>query len=1106
MQPGFGKSAKALVAASVLLMLFSSKCLAQSTFGSITGVVTDPTGAVVPNAQVSVTNLGTGVVRETTTGSTGLFTVPNLNIGAYRVRVVAKGFTTYERTDLQLAANQVLNLDVHLTLGATSEVVQVQAETPVITTETHDIAGSMTQQSALNLPLVSRHAGDQGIYTYTMLTTGAASVPTSSTPIIQGTRSQVGILPTVDGIAVMAFPQGAGPVQVSLEGVQEVRVETAVAPAEFATAGNLQVITKSGTNEFHGGAFWNYNGNALNARNFFSATVPFRVYNNFGASLAGPVKKDKLFFFFDYEGSRESATTTIVESVPLPAWRNGDFSSLLASGKVVTDPTTGQPFSGNIIPPYRISPVSQAIQAYAYPSPNAGSPTSVSNNWIANFPGNTGFTHFNHIDARVDYNVTNKDTVFTRVSWRRLPLTVAGVPYPLRRIQTRYGESGVLSWNRTLTPAAVNELRFGSTYHRNFYTANVVGSDLIKQFGIQGVPTTGVKTAPYFNITGVTAWNPSSSSFTYQDNPETTFEILDNLNWIRGRHFMKFGFDYIRDIYGGNNIGPTVYGQYDFTGTYTGFGYADFLLGIPRTTSLQIPSPDRALRGNVWAMFAQDQFKVNSALTVNFGLRWELEQPYTHKNGVLYNFNPATGGLVIPDGAQQFINPFYPKNIPIALASQAGYPAKSLVNANFPHGLQPRVGIAYKLFGGNKTVLRAGYGIYSNLIYGQLARSPLAGGPYSGSVTYYNAIVNGVPLFSFPNPFLPEGTTAVQNVTGVNPYIKLPYTEQWNLTIERQLGGFGLRASYVGSRSVDLVYNRNINQPPPSLIPFSASRRPYQLYNSIIYSDTGGTDRYNALELQGQKKYGRSLTLTAGFTWAKDLTDAQDSGGGGTNYGGQTLQNQFCRVCEKANNQLVVPRRFFAYGVWALPVGSGQHILSNAKGLMQQIFGGWQASWTVVVQSGQYFTPSFSGFDPSNTGTIGGVPDRIKDGNLPPGQRTVNHWFDTTAFVIPGCPLSNPVCTKPDNVGRFGNSGWNYLEGPPIRNFDFGLAKDFKVRERYLVRFNMNMANALNHPNFTLPNANISSPTTVGVISSQTRPLLGEPGPREIDFGLRLDF
>jgi len=327
------------VIALLIIPLLPVGALAQSTFGSITGTVTDPSSAVVPAAQVQVTNEGTGAIREVSTSAAGFFNVPNLDFGTYRLRVSAKGFKTFERGGLQVTANQIVDVPVQMSVGAAATIVEVQGSSPVITTEANDITGSVGHQAVEELPLVSRHTGDQGVYALTLFNTGVESVPSSSLAVVNGARLETGTLPTMDGNAVMAYFQGAGPVQPGEESVQEVKVETAVAPAEFATAGNIQVTSRSGTNQFHGGAFWNYNGNALNARNFFSSSVPFRVYNDFAASIGGPIKKDKLFFFFDYEGSREAANTVHTEDVPTAAMRQGNFTGVAT----IVDPSTGQP-------------------------------------------------------------------------------------------------------------------------------------------------------------------------------------------------------------------------------------------------------------------------------------------------------------------------------------------------------------------------------------------------------------------------------------------------------------------------------------------------------------------------------------------------------------------------------------------------------------------------------------------------------------------------------------------------------------------------------------------------------------------------------------------
>jgi Carboxypeptidase regulatory-like domain/TonB dependent receptor len=1088
------------------VVFLASAGLAQTTFGSITGTVTDPTGAVVPKAAVSVTNQGTGAVWHATTAATGVFNVPELDVGTYEVRVSAAGFTTFERSGLILSANQVINVPVRLALGSTTTLAEVTARTPVINTETATVSSVITNSDLQQLPLsVARHAGDQGFYAFTLLNTGVADVPTSSTPIVQGVRQNTGVLPTMDGIAVMAYPIGPGPVQPSLDAVQEVNVVTANAPAEFTTAGTFTVVTKSGTNQFHGGAFWDYNGQSLNARSFFSSTVPPRVYNNFAADIGGPIRKNKAFFYADYEGSREEAKNLLVANVPLPAWRAGDFSSLVSQGVTVTNPFTGQPFPNNQIPPSLISPVSQKMQSFLFPLPNSGGPGAQANNYTALFPGTTGFTRYDHVDGRVDYDINSRDTVFGRVSWRRLPLNYVNVVPSIGSVtQIRHGDSGVLSWTHTFSPALVNEFRAGATRQRNLYYPTVVGSNLLQQWGIQGISTQGIHDVPIVDITPVTPINMDLACDSYNDNLDTNFEVIDDLSWTAGEHFMKIGVEAIRDQLGGQFISSNVYGDFEFPGVFSGFGYSDFLLGLPQTTTVSVPTPRTYLRSTTWGVYAQDQYRVTPRLTLNYGLRWELEGPYYHKLGAIYSFDPKNGDLVVPDGALNRVNPFFPSTIPIVTAAQAGYPDKTLVD--FPKdNFEPRVGFAYKPFASGTTVIRGGYGIYGNLIYGTLAEN-MTGGPFSGSATYENAVTNGVPLFSFPRPLLSAGTLAsVENVQGTNPNLVTPYTQQWNLTTERQLGQVGFRVSYVGSRSVNLVYERNLDQPPPSTTPFSVSELPYPLYRQIIWADNGGSESYNALETSVQKTYGRNLTFNTGWTWAKDLTDTEDSGGGGSSFGGQVIENQFNRAAEWANSSITPTHRFYAAAIYALPVGNGQRFLSNTNRLVSGVLGGWRTSWNAVIQSGQFFTPSFDGFDPSNTNLFGGRPDRIGSGKLSSGQ-SLNDWFNANAFKIPGCPNSNPVCPDPADVGRFGNSGLNILRGPRFATLDASLMKSFPLRENAHLEFQVNLVNALNHPNFVTPSADISAIGVVGQISGTTPVFFGEPGPREIDFSLHLLF
>jgi hypothetical protein len=1079
----------------IYVILPGSVVFGQTTFATITGTVTDPSGAVLPGAKVTVTSEGEGTVRDVLTGSTGVFTVPNLTVGTYRLHVTATGFGPHDRTGIILSANQVLNADVKMTLAQAGVSVEVTAAGAAISTETTNLSNLKTSRDLQELPLVSRHTGDQGFYAFVLQNPGVNSMPGNSLNNVQGVRQQTGVIPTMDGIAVMAYPIGPGPVQPSLEGIQEVNVQLANTPAEFATPANFAVVTKSGTNGYHGSGFWDYNSSSLNARDFFSTAAPFRVYHNFGGSAGGPIRKDKTFFFGDYEGSREAANVVITGNTPLPPWRTGDFSGLPTP---VIDPLTGAQFPGNRIPASRINAESQKTQDFFYPAPNFGPPGLQVGNWRGQFPGQTGFTHFDDYGVRVDQNFGNGDKVYGRVSVRRLPLTAreAVLPPIGKRDQIRSSSSVVASWTHLFSPSVVNEVRTGMTRQRNYYFPDLVGSDIIQQLGIQGVTTTGIHNVPAFNITGITT--------TDQPNPQaltldTNFEWTDNVSWTRGRHSMKFGFDEIRDQLGGYNYPNSMYGTYNFNGTYTGFGYADFLLGIPQTTQLTIPNPPRYLRGTTWSLYAQDQFKVNQRLTLNYGLRYELLGPYYDRYGSIANFDPKTGAFILPKDGITHVNPFYPTNIPILSASQAGFPEGTLVG--YPKlNFYPRVGAAYKPFGDDKTVIRAGFGTYGNLVYGSLGRG-LGGGPFSGSTTYTNAVTNGVPLFSFPYPFLPTGAAATQNAFGVNPNLTTPYTEQWNFTVERQIGSAALRLSYVGSHSAKLIYARNLNQPPPSTIPFSTNRRPYPIFNSITYYENGGNQRYNGLQAAFAKNYGAQLTFNAGYTLAKDLTDTQE----GT-FAGQTIQNQFDRRSEYANNLITPTHRVYGYMIWQIPVGKG-HRLLDRSGIVEAALGGWQMAWNAMAQSGQFFTPSFSGFDPSNTNSIGGRPDVVSGVSTKAvGTQSISNWFNPAAFKIPGCPDNNPVCAKPDNIGRFGNAGIAILRGPRIANADFTVSKYFPIYERVRLQFRMNAVNVFNHPNFSLPAVNISSPATVGRITSSTAATFGTVAPREIDFQLRLEF
>lgn len=1068
----------------------------QTTFGSITGVVTDPSGAAVPNTAVTVVNQDTGLTRNDQTSASGVFSIPDLLPGTYRVHVEGKGFSSQERQGVALDANHVVNVDFHLSVGATETQIDVQGAAPVINTETSTTSFVKVDTQLLDTALLVRQSNsNQGFAIYNP----GVGVNDSGNYFASGAR-QIDMYWTNDGIVEMQdlTGSGGGPITPGVENVAEMNFTLANAPAEFKSASSVTTVSKSGSNAFHGSLYYDYNGSRFNARSFFAKTVPFVVYNDFAGSIGGRIRRNKTFFFTDFEGSLRHNVAVLASNAPLSDWRNGNFGSLLGSGKVIKNPFTGDPFPGNMIPASLINPVSQKLQSYFFPGPNCGAPGLQAGNYCAQLPTHSDF---NIVDGRIDHYFSERDTVFGRVSIHRAPILSrsAALPPVGYANQNRNDAGAVLSYAHTFSPSLLNEFRMGYSRDTNNVVNALTGSDILSQTGIQGITTTGIPGVPVINVNGIT----STAINSLRRKSLMNFEWTDNLSWTRGQHAFKFGVDGIRDIVNQNYLPQNIYGTYTFNGTYSGSPYADFLLGIPQTTAIASPAPASYPRGNMWSLYAQDQYKVDRRLTLSYGVRWELPAPYTDKYGRIFNYSPFKNALVVPDKAIKDINPYFPKTVTILTATQAGYPDNTLVNFH-KMNIYPRVGAAYKLTSDSKTVIRAGYGLYGNILYGALARSE-SGGPFGGSQTFFNSIANGAALFSFPSPFaLASGQVAAfQNASGFDPNLRIPYLQQWNVTLERQIGSVGLSIAYVGSHAVNMLYGRNINQPAPGTTPFSIGKLPNPSFNTITYYENGAGEKYNALQVSGARRLGKDLLFSAGWTWARDLTDQLDNDW----IYGQTIQNQFDRRSEWGNNTFTPTHRFYADAVYSLPVGRNKRFLSRMPAVAEGFLGGWRLSGVATIQSGQWLTPSFSGFDPSNTNSLGGRPDVVAGVPLYPAHRTIDNWFNAAAFAIPGCPATNPVCGNPANVGRFGNAGNDIIETPPMRNLDLGLMKEFHFTERKFLRFQVTGSDVFNHPNFGYPAANISSPGTVGAITStHTNYLTGSGAARIINFSLRLQF
>jgi hypothetical protein len=1062
-----------------LAVLLVASIEAQSTFGTINGVITDATGALVPNAKVTVRNEETGIAREISSDNGGYYEASHLQPGRYTVTVEQAGFRQFVRQGLALEAGRTLRSDISLEVGEVTTQVVVEAHSPTIETETSQLSAIRTHREIQALPMNLRGSWDSFLYDFLAL------IPTAqwgqgSAFSIGGTRGMQNNF-TVDGSTTNSplFGNSIGPANPSMEGVAEMKVDLNNNSAEYVLPGTVHAISKAGTNEWHGSLLYYHDNGALNARDFFATRTPFRILHDFGGSIGGPIRRNRTFFFFDYEGFRDKTQAVLSPNVPTAKFRQGDFSSVSTP---VRDAFSGQPLPGNRIPASLLNPTSLKIQERFYPLPNFGDPDLVVGNWRDSLPQSLDKNMF---DVRGDHRFSDRHSVFGRFSWMQAsPKYVeGGLPTVGIRDQLRRTRSLNISDTITFRPNLINEFRFGIVRNYNPRQGPIHGPTIVRELGLEGLPPNlpDINSLPTISITGF----QTISQIAYLTPAEMIFEYRDTLSWIRGRHSLRLGFDLRHNWIANEPSSPSgAFGSFSFQNTFTGYSYADFLYGLPRTSSRLNPAPRYTASNLDAGFFLQDDFRLTKDLTLNLGLRYDLNPPYTEHNDRMFGFDPSTGAIVVPStAATQAINPLFPATIPIVTADRAGLPA-SLRHADRMN-LAPRAGFAWRLRG--TTVLRGGYGIYTDYATGSLFAAQV-GGPFQSSESFTNTITGGVPRFQFPRAFPPGfGTLGAQNVAFNDPYLRLPYIQQANFTVEQEIfRNWGLRLSYITTASRKLTYSRNINQPPASTQPFSASRRPYPALQNIIMRDDGGNQTYHGFSFVVEHKYRNGLYLQSGWTWAKNLTDVQSD-----SEAGATIENQFDRRRDYSNVDYTRRHRWISNLVYELPVGPGKRFGTGLRGIAGQVAGGWQISAILLFQTGGWLTPSFSGVDTSNTNTIGGRPDRLANGNLPAGQRTIDRWFDASAFAVP-------------RNGSFGNAAPTIIEGPGTSNVDLGLYKFVRVRERFTFRLGASATNAFNHPNFGDPALNISSPSTVGIIRSlQSRDVAG---PRTVQLSLRLDF
>jgi hypothetical protein len=1166
MQKGLFRRAASLTLGFALIGL-PAALRAQSTLGTILGTATDSSGAVVPNCDVKITFNEEGTLRSLKTDANGNYEAANSKPGHYTVEVSCTGFQTSRVANLELFARQTLRVDVTLQVGRMAQTLEVNAASAgVITTETETIASSVNALQITNLPTNYRASGNgNSPYYLLQILPGMQSDSSGNLSVQGGLQSQSQF--TVDGISTTntrnnnpiadAFP--------SAEAVSEIKLQGVGAPAEFGDPGDVTTISKSGTNSLHGDVFWYHQNRALNALPFGAITKPAQISNDFGGSAGGPVViphvyngKNKSFFFADYEGFRLPRTSVVENTVPTSAMTTGDESYLCSSfnssgicnpgaGLQLTNPFTGQPFTNNQIPKGMISTAAQKFLTL-YPGPNYGT-AFTSDNYRTNLPASLDQNGF---DVRGDQYFGQKLSVYGRFSFKNVPSLSPEELLVPSETDYEHIRMLVVSATYTIKPTLLDEFRFGITDDHYGGSNGFNGTAFTQATGLQGLNDLWFNGLPEVDFTGLTQ-SLTADRLNYVQS-SLSEEFADNLSWIKGRHTLKFGMDVvrIRAVSPLSFFGDDQYGTFTFNGMFTGDDFSDFLLGLPGETDIDDVKIDNDGRSRRWALFAQDSFRVTRGLTFEYGLRWEYHPGYTDAHGQIGNFNqavPGSGAVVYPDGSAALLGiPFLQSFDACPTAGLPGLasdptsangvpctPVLTASQAHIPEGLRdtskrftPRFGFAYKPFHNDKTVVRGGFGAYQAQTMGNVYYS-LTGTLQAYTETYINSLTSGVPAFAWPATIssTPTGVPAYGSAyfgTANTINWKEPYMTQWNLSLERDLGrGTGLRLSYIGSRTTNLVWAPDYNQNQPSTIPYAdqpLTARTFPNWGVVFVRATGATASYNGAQVELTRRVGTGITLDSTYTWSHNLADNQ---GPSSNGGlcGETACNRSAdwwdRDSEYGNTYAPFTHRWISTIVYQFPFGRGQRFANTTNKFLNGVIGGWQTNNVFTLQSGPWLTPYFTSGDPSGTGS--GIvhvrsqhPDRI--GPAYPGSQNSSEWFLGSGFMCPtgNCHVGTTAPGAPPPIGRFGNSGVGIVQGPGTINWDFGMSKSFKLSERAKLKFEISFVNVLNHLNLGNPDMKITdanNPATglcgFGCITS-AQGLYQFAGARQGQVSMRIDF
>ena len=1037
---------------------FPTRVNAQVATGDIVGIVTDPTGSVVPNAAVNLRNINSGSTEATTTGADGAYSFSQLPPATYEITVTAAGFSRGIISQVVVRVGTRTTADIVLRVGDVATSVSVIASATAVKQD--DIAvGTVTSANTIvELPLNGRN-----YLQLAQLAPGIGYATTNSpshdwtgrsnlTLVVNGLHeADVSFL--LDGIESRDPTWGNTGFRPSVDAIEEFNVQRSALTADQGVGlAVVNTVLRSGTDNFHGTVFEFVRNNDLNARNFFD--YPNRVsyhQNNFGGTFGGPILKDRLFFFSNYEGYRQAQGGTTIQTFPTTNELNGVFPT------TITDPTTGQPFPDNTIPGTRFDKIAKNVIPF-FPTPTN---TNSTNNFIKalSYPVTWDQGHF-----KMDINLPHNDRLSLRYSYVQDSLVDPGAAAGWGLIRPLGDQQVEISYTHIFTPTLVNMLRLG--YQRNNdrnLAQGAYGSDIAKQIGLQNTTTTVTSFGlPGFGFTGISGIGAGGTE--NEVDLTNLFEISDNMSWHRGKHDIKFGEEIRRTHLFRVSDYPSD-PSFSFNGQYTGNSIADFLLGFPSFFQWGIGDTSVNYENIFWAGYVQDNYKITSKLTMYMGLRYEYNQPPTE-------INNREGYLDLRNSTYQTV--------------VANHLSRGMVDPD-RNNFGPRLGFAYSPL--PKTVIRAAGGVYYGLL-------PLNEDQFLGVLNppffYIGSISNTVPTptYQLQNQFPSLSSAPTSSPNTVDPHDRTPYVFQYNFNLQHEFqGGFLVEAAYVGDHGVKLNrrFNANIADPGPTPL---AQRRPYQGFSDILVSQNDGISNFNSLNLRVTKPMSHGILLDAAYTYGKELNIGD--------YAEYVHRDDVAGIFHdmKGPSEFDQRQRLTLNYVYTLPFGKGKSYLGNASGAVDKLVSGWQLTGLTTFASGGPQTANDNWSQLANIGARRQDP-AICVGPLNSSSLRSNIRNNTSTNPALGPYFNIQNALAPAN-GAMGNCGKDMVSDPGLNNFDWALLKQTQITERVGIQFRAETFNIWNHAQF--------GPVDAGFADANYGKITSARDPREIQFGLKLIF